>query len=301
MLGLCLVAAFAMSAVATATASAALPEWGKCVKFVNQHGKNVGNYENPGCTKKTEVAKTGAWQWQPAPKSIPNPAFTSHGGQAVLETTSGPFTAVTCSTEEATGNLAGSKEVREVSVLFKGCHLSLTTNEGTFFTCGNQLLPPQGEGKEGEIRTRKLRGKLGFISGKGEESPSVGLSLEPEEKRSLFAIFACAERYLFVRVGVFPKGKGNDSVISPIGPVNAMSIANTQTYKAQEREVEPGKFEEEPGIQNPTHFQEGPEDYLETETSYAEGNFGPIAQSAQTLTTVNTLNSGEEIEIRATS
>ena len=300
-MGLCLAAVCAMSALATATASAALPEWGKCVKFVNQHGKNVGNYENPGCTKKTEVAKTGAWEWQAAPKSIPSPAFTSHGGAAVLETTSGPFTAVTCVSEEAHGNLSGSKEVREVSVLFKGCHLSFGGNEGGFYTCGNGLLPPQGEAKEGEIETRNLKGKLGFISGKGEENPSVGLSLEPEEKKGLFAQFMCAERYLVVRVGGFPKGKGNDSIISPIGPVNSMSVANTQTYKAQEREVEPGKFEEEPGIQNPTHFEGGKEDYLETETSYSKGPFGEIVQSAQTLTTVNQLDSGEEVEIRGTS
>ena len=42
--GLCLVAVCAMSALATATASAALPEWGRCVKFINAHGKPVGNY-----------------------------------------------------------------------------------------------------------------------------------------------------------------------------------------------------------------------------------------------------------------
>jgi hypothetical protein len=299
MLGLCLVAAFAMSAVAAATASAALPEWGKCVRFVNQRGKNVGNYEDHGCTKKMEVAKTGAWEWQPAPKSIPNPEFTSHGGAAVLETTEGSFTQVKCSVEEAHGILSGSKEVSQVSVRFKGCHLSF--NEPEPYTCGNGLLPPQGSEKEGEIVTRRLKGKLGYISGKGEENPSVGLALEPEEKKGLFAQFMCAERFLVIRVGVFPGGKGNDSVISPIAPVDSMSVSNTQTYKYAEKETEPGsgKFEVEPGIQNPTHFEGGKEDYLETETSYSEGLFGPIVQSAQSLTTVNQLNSGEELEIRA--
>jgi hypothetical protein len=287
-MGLCLAAVCAMSALTTATASAALPEWGKCVKFVNAHGKNVGNYENPGCTKKTEVAKTGGWEWKAAPASIPNPGFTSHGGAAVLETTLGSFTSVLCPSEEAHGSLSGSKGVSEVSVLFKGCHLSFGANEGEFYTCGNGLLPPVGEAKEGEIVTRHLKGKLGYISGKGEENPSVGLTLEPEEKKSLFAQFMCAERFLVIRVGGFPGGKGNDSIISPIGPVDSMSVANTQTYT-----------QTAPGIQNPTHFEGGKEDYLETETSYSEGNFGPIAQSAQSLTTVNQLNSGEEIEIRA--
>jgi hypothetical protein len=299
--GPCIVAMFAVSLVASTTASAALPEWGKCVRFVNQHGVNVGKYEDGACTKPVspEAPKTGPFEWMPAPKGTPNSAFTSHGGAAVLETTLGPFTQVKCSVEEATGSLKGNKEVSEVSVRFKGCHLSF--NEPEPYTCGNGLLPPQGSEKEGEIVTRRLKGKLGYISGKGEENPSVGLSLEPEERKGLFAQFMCAERFLVIRVGVFPGGKGNDSIISPIAPVNKMSISNTQTYKNAEKETEPGsgKFEVEPGIQDPTHFEGGKEDYLESETSYSEGLFGPISQSAQSLTTVNTLNSGEELEIRA--
>ena len=133
--------------------------------------------------------------------------------------------------------------------------LVLQNNEGNFFTCGNGLLPPQGESKEGEIVTRRLKGRLGFISGKGEESPKVGLALEPEEKKGLFAQFMCAERFLVIRVGVFPGGKGGDSIISPITPVNRMAVKNTQTYKQAETEVEPGKFEPEPGIQEPDPFR----------------------------------------------
>ena len=67
-----------------------------------------------------------------------------------------------------------------------------------------------------------------------------------------------------------------------------------QTY-TQQQECE----EEEchgTGVQIPTSFEGGKTDVLETEIS---DNFGEIewAQSAQTLTTTNTLE--EEVEIRA--
>jgi hypothetical protein len=276
-LGLCLLAAFAMGATAAATASAALPEWGKCVKFVNQHGKNVGKYQDSGCTKLAEPAKSGGFEWQTS-SSIAEKAFTSHGGAAELETTSGIKTL--CRVEEAKGLLSGSKEVSEVEVIFKGCEASFGN-----IPCGNGIQPPLGEEPEGQIRTRSLKGKLGYISGKGEETPSVGLTLEPTQKKGLFAEFICGNT-LVVRVGEAPKGVGGDSIISPITPVDVMSIAQTQTYT------------QEKGIQKPTALEGGKEDFLETEISDGFGEIA-FAESGQMLTTVNSLNSGEKIEIRA--
>jgi len=277
--GLCLVATFAMTVGAAATASAAMPEWGKCVKFVNQHGKNVGKYTDAGCTKLAEPAKTGGFEWQTS-SSIANKEFTSHGGEATLELLGGGIKTV-CKAEEAKGSLSGTKGVSNVEVVFKGCEANLGG-----LVCENSLRPPLGEEPEGQIKTRSLKGTLGYISGKGTESPSVGLSLEPEAKKNLFAEFICGGM-LVVRVGQNPKGTvGNDSIISPITPVDKMSIANTQTYS------------QESGVQVPTHFEGGKEDFLETEIS---DGFGEIAwvQSGQTLATTNTLNSGEVIEIRA--
>jgi hypothetical protein len=58
-LAICLVAVFAIGAVVAATASAAAPEFGRCVKKAKAEGSG---YSNAGCTTKAE---TGAkYQWE---------------------------------------------------------------------------------------------------------------------------------------------------------------------------------------------------------------------------------------------
>jgi hypothetical protein len=287
-LGLAVIAALAIAGLSSATASAALPEWGQCVKFVNQHGKGVGKYTNSSCTTLAE-GKTGEFEFKSLKKLESegfSGAFTSHGGVAELETNLGIKTV--CQAEEATGILSGSKEVHGVVVIFKGCE----SNFGGL-VCENSIRPPLGEEPAGQIRTRELKGVLGYISGAGTESPSVGISLEPENAKNLFAEFICGQ-VLIVRVGqagfdgtgMVSNGAGNDSIISPITPVNSMSVTNTQTYT------------QEKGVQNPTHFEGGKEDFLETEISDGFGEI-PFGQSGQALTTINTLNNGQKLEIKA--
>ena len=289
MLGLCLVAASAILAVATATASAALPEWGKCVKFINQHGIPVGKFADAACTKQTEVPKTGEFEWMKAPGSIPNPEFTSSGG--VTELQADGISTVCKGGETATGALSGNKEVSDVEVIFENC--------GTEFghlVCGNGIGPPLGEEPEGQIRTRRLKGRLGFISGKGTETPSVGLVLEPEELHGLFAEFLCGP--LVIRVGQFPgfngpkpekAGEGGNTLIGTITPVDEMAASQVQAYKTHE---------EEKGIQEPSALEGGPPDYLETEVSDGFATI-PKLRSAQVLTTINKLKDGSKIEVRA--
>jgi hypothetical protein len=287
-LGLAAIAALAIAALGTASASAALPEWGQCVKFVNQHGAGVGKYTNSGCTTLAE-GKTGEFEFKNLKKLQSegfSTAFTSHGGVAELETSIGIKTV--CKAEEATGFLSGTKEVSDVTVVFKGCE----SNFGGL-ACENGIRPPLGEEPPEMIRTRELKGTLAYISGKGTESPNVGISLEPENAKNLFAEFICGQ-VLVVRVGqrgfdgtgMVSNGPGNDSIISPITPVNSMSVTNTQTYT------------QEKGVQNPTHFEGGKEDFLETEISDGFGEI-PFGQSGQAVTTINTLNNGQKLEIKA--
>jgi hypothetical protein len=80
-IGLAVVAMFIMSAVATASASAALPEWGFAA-----------------------AATT---------------TFTSKAGAGTLESTSG--TKVKCTSNTATGTLEKPKAVKKVTVTYKGC------------------------------------------------------------------------------------------------------------------------------------------------------------------------------------
>ncbi len=286
-LGLCLVAALMLGVVISASASAALPEWGKCVKVAVK-----GKFTNAGCTG--TPAPGGEYEWQKGTKDIEHKGFTSSGGEAELRSTNG--LATICSSETAKGQLAGSKEVESVETTFEGCH----ANELGLVCTGGEIEEfTEGTIKEkaGEIKTRELKGKLGYIEGKGTEHPVVGISLTPETKKGVFAQFICGG-ILVIRVGENPHKGGGDSIISPIGPVNVMGNTAVQTYSQQQEctEEEEVRTCHGTGVEIPTSFEGGKLDVLETELS---DNFGevPWAQSGQTLTTTNTTE--EEVEIKA--
>jgi len=303
-LGLCLLAAFATSGVLAATSSAALPEWGRCAKVpvvVNGKTKTKGKYLDANCTEKAEGA-TGEYEFVKGTSEIADPEFTAvqTSANALLQTSQG--IAVECSSTVATGRLSGTKEVSEVSVTFKGCRLPLLS-----FTCESNFhneYPNKYVYDEGEIVTRGLKGTLGYISGKGTSTPSVGLSLTPTEKKGLFAEFVCGTEnsgvgVLIIRVGAKEKGGGGDSIISPIAPVNQMSTALTQTYSEKQREnPETHELEAEDGHQEPENFENKGKDVLESEASDGFSTLG-WAQAGQIETLETKLNSGEELEIKA--
>jgi hypothetical protein len=268
-----------LSAVICTSASATLPEWGRCVKLAK------GKYANAGCTG--EKVKHGGYEWERGTTAIAKRGFTSSGGEAQLRTTEGIGTH--CTSETTTGELTGSKGIGNVEVTFQGCQV-----ETLGLVCtGGEFEEGSFKQKPGEIKTRALKGTLGYIEGKGTTSPVVGISLTPEAKKGLFAQFICGG-VLVVRVGTKPKQGGGDSIISPITPINTMGNTAVQTY-TQQQECEEGTCHAT-GVQIPTSFEGGKPDVLETEIS---DNFAEIewAQSGQTLTTTNTLE--EEVEIKA--
>jgi hypothetical protein len=302
-----IVAACAICALAAANASAALPEWGRCVKVpVTIKGKEhtKGKYANSNCT---EAQAGGQYEFVKGTEEIPNRDFTNTmtSSSATLESAFGIYTR--CTGETATGELSGTKEVSNVRVTFTGCVASLGN-----FVCENEFKSSEVEGKthfeytEGEIKTRGLKGKLGYISGKGTANPVVGLALEPEEKHGLFAFFGCgssapATPVIFSNVGVKPFSKinGGDSVISPISPINTMGKQTTQVYAIKKVEnPETKELENERGIQAPSAFENGKPDFLEAqfEIGSSQGEYRPAAQEE---TAVTELTSGEELEIKA--
>ncbi len=301
MLGLGLIAALALSAVVAASASAAPPEWGKCVKVpVEQKEKLItkGKYADSNCTEKTG----GEYEFLKGTTGTADTAFTARqtSEKAELETSQG--VSVECTSTVATGFLSGSKEVSNVSVTFEGCRLPLLS-----FVCESFFrneFPNKYVYNEGEIVTRGLKGSLGYISGKGGSEPSVGLSLVPEEKQGLFAEFVCGTEnsgvgVLVVRVGAKEKKGGGDSIISPIEPVNKMGTTLTQRYAEKEIEnPETGEHERERGHQEPENFENKKKDVLESEASDGFGTLG-WAQAGQIETLETSLNSGEELEIKA--
>ncbi len=250
MVGLCLIAVFALAAITAGSASAKSPEWGKCEAQVG------GKYADGNCQTKASKG-AGAFEWHKG-ASLPNVPFTgeSQGGGGVLwggflecrhgppltktppsrskceegggEVVSNGALPIECEKENATGEAAGKSGIANVHVTFKGCALN-----------GN--IPCHNEGAaEGEIKTNPLKGSLGVIN---KEAKEIGALLEPAVKHGAFATFTCSGN-IIIRVGVgntkegaywTPENKGgNDQVISPITPINEMTNKFTQVYSLEE-------------------------------------------------------------------
>ncbi len=298
MLALCLMAAFVVGALAASSSSAALPEWGKCVKvpaIIKGKEKTKGKFGNANCTEPgTE------YEFQKGTAELPSTEFENNmsSSEAILETTLG--IQVKCTGQTAKGQLSGTKEVSNVEVKFNGCQANLLE-----FACENFF--EQREGvftyTEGEIVTRSLKGKLVYISGAGTAEAVVGLQLEPTEKKNLFAFFGCGTKggapVVFSNVGRKPTGEnGGDKIVSPITPLNQMGTETTQVYRAK-RTTNPETGEEEivKGVQDPNEINGKPA-FLETQLISTFGEI-PWSPSSQEETAVTKLVSGEELEIKA--
>jgi hypothetical protein len=309
MLTLCLVAAFAVGALAASGSSAALPEWGKCVKLPatikgKEHKAGTGKFSNANCTEGTTG---GEFEFVKGTTELPTRSFTNTmtSEKAELETSFG--LGVNCTGETATGELSGTKEVSNVVVTFKGCAVNVIPE----FACENTFIESPVESREfiyiaGELKTFGLKGKLVYISGAGTTSPSVGLQLEPTEKNGWFAFFGCgpggAHPLPAIKsiVGQKPEGtKGGDKVVSPITPINTMGTETTQVYKSAAHENPETHEIENRGVQEPSVISGKPA-HLETEL-FLESNEtrGEWGLAAQVETAVTKLTSGEELEIKA--
>ncbi len=261
MVGLSLVAVFAIAAV-TATSASALPEWGKC------EAKAGGKYSDSNCTVKAKKGG-GTFEWTKG-KDLAPVKFTGKnvGSGGVLTTflrtcsiegegagqrwtrkkceeeggvdaEAGLTVKVECESETSSGQAEGTNKVSNVLVTFKGC---------TAFGAG----PCTSAGAaEGEVKVNPLKGKLGYISKPKKEA---GVLLEPAKHHGHFADFVCLG-FLKTVVGVgnskegaqyLPESTGGyDGIISPITPVNTMTTKYTQVYTTNEATNEniPAKFE----------------------------------------------------------
>jgi hypothetical protein len=303
MVGLCLVAAFAIAAVA-ATSASALPEWGQCFK------KGPGSkYTDSNCTKKSSLKTPGEFEWRKGTEIAPSEKhFAGAGGVGILSGeyricrpsekvrkpkcnageeegsfAGGPLN-VECESEAAHGEASGSKGVANVSVVFRGCKVFGSS------PCSNTE-------KAGEIRVNPLKGTLGYIS---KATKDVGVLLEPVVKKGRFATFGCLEGQITTVVGVGnekegaayspEKTGGFDGIISPITPVNTMTKELTQVYTINaNQENVPSKFEGK---------------HIELLESYLYNAELPEyttkwSKAGESVTNVNTQEGGAEVEIKA--
>ena len=268
--GVCLVAAVAMSAIAATGASAANPEFGRCIKVTP---KSVSNYDGAKCTKlasedpgtEAEKLAKGNYKW-----------FAAFGSEKPLEKTG--FTAVLKPETIATLETKDGKKVTCTKLTAKAKFTGNKTIEGTqtdFSECESSGIKCNTEGAGvGVIKVSELEGELGVIS-KGETGikDKIGTVVWPKggtaTSGSEFVEFACG--------GLVVKVK--NSVIAPITS-NAMKLTATVKYTASK------------GVQKPTKFLGGPNMFLESKFSAAE-----YQQSGQSATTIQTAE--EKVEARS--
>jgi hypothetical protein len=271
--GLCLVALFALSAVAATGASAFVreaPEVGRCVK------KTGGKWKDGGCKTKA-VPGEEKFEWQPAfepgnkyneehPLKLTYTSVSKPETNIQLETTGvakdnpGKVKSVVkCTGESSKGVVTGPKASIATAITFTGC-------ESSGLKCKSAAAA------EGEIKVHELEGLLGWekISTEGPAKNKVANEFTPTEGAK-FVEFNCGG----IAVGV----KGH--VLNPI-TANKMLLQATV------------KFAASGGKQKPEKFANTGTTKLILESAFS--NIGTeFEQSGQTLTTIQ--KNAEKLEV----
>jgi hypothetical protein len=255
--GLCLVAAFALAAMTAGSASATAPEFGRCLKSTP---KSLSNYDSSKCVKlasedtgtEAEKLAKGNFKWFPGVVKTKFSTKMKELTVATLETVGG--TKITCKAETSTGEYLNTKEIGKMVAKFNGCQTSeLPCNSA-------------GAGVE-EILTHPLGGPIGFETIVVPASKDH-LANELHSESGNVAEFTCAGLPVIVRGSVLHKITAN-----------AMKLTATEKFTASK------------GHQKPEHFAGGTakEHILESNT-----NGGPFEQAGQTITSI--LTNEEKVE-----
>jgi hypothetical protein len=182
-LGLGLLAVFALSVSLASSASASLPALYQCGAAVKVGKTYVGHYTNKKCTVASKVETGGKYEfeeWRVGSKETGGKkgkvkAFKGKGSGANLEVQG--QSGISCTKSSDTGIFTGPK-TGEGTATFTGCETA-----GLKCTSGSVV---------GEIKTNVLAGEVGYIAGKGTEHPIVGIDFKPKTG-SYLAEFHCQD------------------------------------------------------------------------------------------------------------
>ncbi len=253
--GLCLVAVFALGAAMAASASAEAPEYGRCLKATaEKEGKKTvyhGGFTDSKCTKKSE-SKTGKYEWHPG---AAKGGQVSAGGRAALEQVNG--LGVGCKSEHSSqGELSGTKEVKNLVVVFEGC-------ESVALVCTSP-----GH-KAGELVTVPLEGKVVWAS---KSAHTADLDLFPAGGAEKFIEFGCG-----ATLTVAVRG----SILTPVKTDKMASMATL-------------KYKQKRGIQTPTQYETsgGGKVNAYLESDFSEKGW---LQAGQTITSTVTFEEALEL------
>lgn len=238
MMGLCLVAVFALAGVAVSSASAELPEFQVCAK-AEKIGKTYnGKFNDKNCTSANEKGE-GKYElknWEAAKKfGVKGKNGVSTLDSYIPENEATPWTGgtvvgtVTCKSGKSEGTITGPKTT-SITVEFKTC-----SSEGKKCTSPGA--------KTGVIKTKTLTATLGYIN-KAEKI--VGSDVEAADK-GVSAEFSCEGLEIVTIGSVIGVNSGN---------INKISKEGTQTFNVNAKggqEVVFGEFPENP-VTGPAHF-----------------------------------------------
>jgi hypothetical protein len=239
-LGMCMVAVFAIAAVTAAGASAEkLPAWGQCEASETHEGK----YADPGCiepVKKVYGKTTGGYEWHP----LEGRYHFRNGeiGPTTFETTNGKKIECPGGTLE-TQTVDAPNRVSEMLVTFEGCE-----SEGR--VCTSEFEAPGVISNHlNWLEEQAIEGEVVYLAGKGTTSPTVGLTLTTEVAGQHLFTVVCENELGSVEIGgaggkKTERSKGN-TVIGIVSPVDEMTTEYTQT------------FDQTAGVQEPTAAEKG--------------------------------------------
>jgi hypothetical protein len=172
---LCLVGACLLGALAASSASAAVPELGRCVKVTGL----TGAFSRANCVAVNKKHE-GEYEWEAGPgaKKGVKALFPS----VTIENTQGHR--IICTSGQLTGEYTGAKSLKITKELGEGCED--VTHHTACYT--NPVNPSVIEGET------PLVGELGDVPGsKTESNPWLGWDLKPESSMSPILSFICGE------------------------------------------------------------------------------------------------------------
>ncbi len=248
-MGLALVAVFAIAAISSAAASAAAPIWYTCGKAAkNEKKEYTGHYAGKEC-KTSEFMATGG-KYTLVPGVGKAKAAKTKGGKAVLHSV----------------NPEAKADIPVECASFKGGFTIAAPNivkgsVSTFSKCKALGAPCQNVKKE-TIETKKLAGTLGWISKPGGV---VGTDLANEaEPGGIVAEFTCEALGEIRTKGSVIGQNGGD-----VGQVNGGSTLTFAPGKYLGKVVYDEKGDEYEPIVNIPEFEGGSPDILKTEVKGA--------------------------------
>ncbi len=237
-----LLAVFAVSAIASATASAAAPEFIRCVKVkvvtepssfkdaeCKSPEKGKGKYirvsVEPGLCNKVApgepfsfekgCAKAGG-EYAMVEKEAKRKFTDKEGTSHFYATGKGGAIVFTCTADTSKGEITGNTTTAGVTVTFTGC----TAKEGTKESCSAKS---KGE-PAGTIKTNGLKDTLGTVA-KAEAASEVGDALEPEGKEGFVTLEAACLEVKTQQV--------SGSVIGEVKPINVLQTAGELIFECE--------------------------------------------------------------------